>query len=100
MLPKENGLFLEIADGVHRLGLSILKGCMEVQNNKIWACFVVEVVFLSQSCFHLLGWPYSILWSHFCTATVTNQVIKLLDFKHKTVLCIVRLAVCNQNMKT
>jgi hypothetical protein len=52
MLPKENGLFLEIADGVHRLGLSILKGCMEVQNNNIWAYFVVEVVFLSQSCFH------------------------------------------------
>jgi hypothetical protein len=52
MLPKENGLFLEIADGVHRLGFSILKGCMEVQNNKIWACFVVEVVFPSQSCFH------------------------------------------------
>lgn len=26
MLPKENGLFLEIANGVHRLGFSILKG--------------------------------------------------------------------------
>lgn len=43
MLCEERGLFLEIADIVKGLGLTILKGVLETRNNKIWAQFVVEV---------------------------------------------------------
>jgi hypothetical protein len=99
MLPKENGLFLEIADGVHRLGFSILKGCMEVQNNKIWACFVVEVVF--PSVLFSLTWlvifysSVTLLHSH-CNQSSDHIV----GFQAQDSVCIVRLAVCNQNMKT
>ncbi|XP_022861755.1 transcription factor LHW-like [Olea europaea var. sylvestris] len=42
MLCKEHGLFLEIADVIRGLGLTILKGLMESCNDKIWARFVVE----------------------------------------------------------
>lgn len=42
MLCEERGLFLEIADIIQRLGLTILKGVMEAHNVKIWAHFVVE----------------------------------------------------------
>ncbi|KAK1398637.1 Transcription factor LHW [Heracleum sosnowskyi] len=42
MLCEEQGLFLEIADIVRGLGLTILKGVMETRNNKIWARFAVE----------------------------------------------------------
>ncbi|KAL1816438.1 hypothetical protein DCAR_0520833 [Daucus carota subsp. sativus] len=42
MLCEERGLFLEIADIVKGLGLTILKGVLETRNNKIWAQFVVE----------------------------------------------------------
>ncbi|KAL3626955.1 hypothetical protein CASFOL_029168 [Castilleja foliolosa] len=42
MLCEERGLFLEIADIVRGLGLTILKGVMETQNDKIWARFAVE----------------------------------------------------------
>uniref|UniRef100_A0A161WXN2 BHLH domain-containing protein n=1 Tax=Daucus carota subsp. sativus TaxID=79200 RepID=A0A161WXN2_DAUCS len=42
MLCEERGLFLEIADIVRGLGLTILKGIMETRNDKIWARFAVE----------------------------------------------------------
>lgn len=44
MLCEERGLFLEIADIVRGLGLTILKGMMETRNDKIWARFAVEVI--------------------------------------------------------
>lgn len=42
MLCEERGFFLEIADIIRGLGLTILKGVMEVRNDKIWARFAVE----------------------------------------------------------
>lgn len=43
MLCEERGLFLEIADIIRGLGLTILKGVMETREDKIWARFAVEV---------------------------------------------------------
>ncbi|WOL11213.1 transcription factor LHW [Canna indica] len=42
MLCEERGFFLEIADFIRGLGLTILKGVMEARKNKIWARFAVE----------------------------------------------------------
>ncbi|KAL6205217.1 hypothetical protein ACLB2K_022479 [Fragaria x ananassa] len=42
MLCEEQGFFLEIADLIRGLGLTILKGMMETRNDKIWARFAVE----------------------------------------------------------
>ncbi|KAM5584946.1 transcription factor LHW [Rosa sericea] len=42
MLCEEQGFFLEIADIIRGLGLTILKGVMETRNDKIWARFAVE----------------------------------------------------------
>ncbi|KAE8682462.1 Transcription factor-related, putative isoform 2 [Hibiscus syriacus] len=42
MLCEERGFFLEIADIIRGMGLSILKGVMETRNDKIWARFAVE----------------------------------------------------------
>ncbi|TXG73530.1 hypothetical protein EZV62_002109 [Acer yangbiense] len=42
MLCEERGFFLEIADIIRGLGLTILKGVMEARNDKIWARFAVE----------------------------------------------------------
>ncbi|KAK4286308.1 hypothetical protein QN277_002879 [Acacia crassicarpa] len=42
MLCEERGFFLEIADLIRGLGLTILRGVMETRNDKIWACFAVE----------------------------------------------------------
>ncbi|KAM0996978.1 hypothetical protein ACFX2C_006917 [Malus domestica] len=42
MLCEEQGFFLEIADLIRGLGLTILKGVMEARNDKIWARFAVE----------------------------------------------------------
>ncbi|XP_057967822.1 uncharacterized protein LOC131157575 [Malania oleifera] len=42
MLCEEGGFFLEIADVIRGFGLTILKGVMEVKENKIWARFTVE----------------------------------------------------------
>ncbi|XWS28510.1 hypothetical protein CRYUN_Cryun25bG0075800 [Craigia yunnanensis] len=42
MLCEEWGFFLEIADLIRGLGLTILKGVMETRNAKIWARFAVE----------------------------------------------------------
>jgi hypothetical protein len=45
MLCEERGFFLEIAEIIRGLGLTILKGVMEARNDKIWARFAVEVIF-------------------------------------------------------
>ncbi|GAB4824608.1 hypothetical protein Ancab_007481 [Ancistrocladus abbreviatus] len=42
MLCEERGFFLEIADMIRGLGLTILKGVMETRNDKLWARFAVE----------------------------------------------------------
>nr|QDH08925.1 transcription factor LHW-like isoform X2 [Cymbidium sinense] len=42
MLCEERGVFLEIADLIRGLGLTILKGVMEARKNKVWARFAVE----------------------------------------------------------
>ncbi|KAJ6798105.1 transcription factor LHW-like [Iris pallida] len=42
MLCEQRGFFLEIADFIRGLGLTILKGVMEVRKDKIWARFAVE----------------------------------------------------------
>ncbi|KAJ7520409.1 hypothetical protein O6H91_19G004800 [Diphasiastrum complanatum] len=42
MMCDEKGLFLEIADTIRGLGLTILKGVMEARNDKIQAQFIVE----------------------------------------------------------
>lgn len=42
MVCEERGWFLEIADAIKGLGLTILKGAMESRNDKIWAHFTVE----------------------------------------------------------
>ncbi|CAA0810725.1 Transcription factor LHW [Striga hermonthica] len=42
MLCEERGLFLEIADIIRGLGLTILKGVMETRKDKIWGRFAVE----------------------------------------------------------
>ncbi|KAK3005527.1 hypothetical protein RJ639_016367, partial [Escallonia herrerae] len=42
MLCEEQGYFLEIVDIIRGFGLIILKGVMEVRENKIWAHCVVE----------------------------------------------------------
>ncbi|XAR55180.1 hypothetical protein NMG60_11030600 [Bertholletia excelsa] len=42
MLCEEKGFFLEIVNIIQGFGLTILKGVMEVKENKIWACFIVE----------------------------------------------------------
>ena len=49
MLCEERGVFLEIADIIRGLGLTILKGVMEARNDKIWARFAVEVILKSFS---------------------------------------------------
>ncbi|KAF5201604.1 Transcription factor lhw [Thalictrum thalictroides] len=43
MLCEENGLFLEIAQVIRHLDLTILKGLMEDRSGKSWAHFIVEV---------------------------------------------------------
>ncbi|XP_043710623.1 transcription factor LHW-like [Telopea speciosissima] len=42
MLCEEQGFSLEIADIIRGFGLTILKGVIEVQEDKFWARFVVE----------------------------------------------------------
>ncbi|EYU36027.1 hypothetical protein MIMGU_mgv1a020569mg, partial [Erythranthe guttata] len=42
MLCEERGIFLEIADIIRGLGLTILKGLIETRDDKIWAHFIVE----------------------------------------------------------
>ncbi|KAF5185548.1 Transcription factor lhw [Thalictrum thalictroides] len=42
MLCEEQGFFLEIADIIRGLGLTILKGVMEARNDKVWVRFTVE----------------------------------------------------------
>ncbi|XP_074580029.1 transcription factor LHW-like [Curcuma longa] len=42
MLCEERGSFLEIAEFIRGLGLTILKGVMETHKNHVWARFAVE----------------------------------------------------------
>ncbi|XP_028765502.1 transcription factor EMB1444 [Neltuma alba] len=42
MLCEECSYFLEIAEAIRSLGLTILKGATEAQSEKTWICFVVE----------------------------------------------------------
>ncbi|PIA34825.1 hypothetical protein AQUCO_03700243v1 [Aquilegia coerulea] len=42
MLCEKRGYFLEIADTIRGFGLTILKGMMEIRDDKIWARFIVE----------------------------------------------------------
>ncbi|CAD5319646.1 unnamed protein product [Arabidopsis thaliana] len=42
MLCEQRGFFLEIADWIRSLGLTILKGVIETRVDKIWARFTVE----------------------------------------------------------
>lgn len=42
MLCDEKGCFVEIVDIIQRVGLTILKGMMEVRVNQIWARIIVE----------------------------------------------------------
>lgn len=44
MLCTDHGRFLEIADVIHRLKLTILKGVMEKSTDNSWARFIVEVL--------------------------------------------------------
>jgi hypothetical protein len=47
MLCEDRGIFLEIADFIKGLGLTILRGVMETRKSKIWARFTVEVIQLN-----------------------------------------------------
>ncbi|KAL5701950.1 hypothetical protein ACHQM5_027229 [Ranunculus cassubicifolius] len=42
MLCEECSRFLEIAEAIRSLGLTILKGATEARGENVWACFVVE----------------------------------------------------------
>uniref|UniRef100_A0A0D3HIH0 BHLH domain-containing protein n=1 Tax=Oryza barthii TaxID=65489 RepID=A0A0D3HIH0_9ORYZ len=42
MICEDRGIFLEIADFIKGLGLTILRGAMEARKSKIWARFTVE----------------------------------------------------------
>jgi hypothetical protein len=44
MICEDRGIFLEIADFIKGLGLTILRGVMEARKSKIWARFTVEVI--------------------------------------------------------
>lgn len=56
MLCEERGQFLEIADVIRGLGLTILKGLMETRNDKIWTRFAVEVILFLFVCV-CVCWP-------------------------------------------
>ncbi|KAI4318974.1 hypothetical protein MLD38_032626 [Melastoma candidum] len=43
MKCSEHGLFLQMAQVISRLPLTILKGLLEIHSNDMWACFIVEV---------------------------------------------------------
>lgn len=43
MMCEECSHFLEIAEAIKSLGLTILKGVTEAHGEKTWICFVVEV---------------------------------------------------------
>jgi hypothetical protein len=48
MLCEDCSHFLEIAEAIRSLGLTILKGVTEAHGEKTWICFVVEVGFKSR----------------------------------------------------
>jgi hypothetical protein len=59
MICEDRGIFLEIADFIKGLGLTILRGVMEARKNKIWARFTVEV---SSSKYYEDPWLGQITW--------------------------------------
>ena len=56
MFCEEKSHFLEIADVIRNLGLSILKGVMESRSEKTWARFIVEVL-ITKDIIMLLNMP-------------------------------------------
>ncbi|CAL5420167.1 unnamed protein product [Camellia sinensis] len=62
MLCNDHGLFMEIAEVICRLELTILKGMMESRSNNTWAHFIVE----ASRGFHRLDifWPLMQLLQH------------------------------------
>lgn len=62
MLCNEHGLFLEIAQVIRNLELSILKGTIERHSNNTWAHFIVE----GPKGFHRMDvfWRLMLLWQH------------------------------------
>ncbi|KAK6943608.1 Transcription factor MYC/MYB N-terminal [Dillenia turbinata] len=71
MLCNEHGLFLEIAQVIRRLELTILKGVMKIRSNKTWAHFVVE----AYRGFHRLDifWPLMRLLQWNCTSASSGK---------------------------
>lgn len=60
MMCDDHGRFLEIADVIHRLELTILKGVMEKRPESTWAQFIVEVIRLFiDFTFHNFLTPFS-----------------------------------------
>ncbi|XP_054781222.1 transcription factor LHW-like [Prosopis cineraria] len=43
VICSEYGLFLELANVIRRMELTILKGVLESRSESMWACFIVEV---------------------------------------------------------
>lgn len=56
MLCEQRGFFLEIADWIRSLGLTILKGVIETRADKIWPRFTVEVIYKVRSLFFEKNW--------------------------------------------
>lgn len=53
MLCNEHGFFLEIAQVIRNLDLSILKGTIKCHSNSTWAHFIVEVLISSKDILHI-----------------------------------------------
>uniref|UniRef100_A0A1D1ZAX9 Putative basic helix-loop-helix protein At1g06150 n=1 Tax=Anthurium amnicola TaxID=1678845 RepID=A0A1D1ZAX9_9ARAE len=65
MICNEYGLFLEIAQVIKHLELTILKGVMETRSHKLWAHFIVE----ASRGFHRMDilWPLMQLLQRHCS---------------------------------
>lgn len=55
MMCNDHWHFLEIADVIHRLELTILKGAMESHSDNTWAHFIIEVSELFRDLYYFLG---------------------------------------------
>ncbi|KAG8376941.1 hypothetical protein BUALT_Bualt09G0116400 [Buddleja alternifolia] len=77
MLCTDHGRFLEIADVIHRLKLTILKGIMEKSSDDSWARFVVEyLLILSNADLGKLPSPGYLLAADATVATNTAAYLK------------------------
>jgi hypothetical protein len=73
MLCDDRGIFLEIADFIKGLGLTILKGVMEVRKSKIWARFTVEVIILDLKIRHYVAAKWKVIGrDHFIDKSVNT----------------------------